>query len=144
MPFLLAINICMEPVITAFTLIDITATGIIKGESRTRDQQRNWETVLQVLGLKTQPIIINYPGKWLDENLKDFEFGDFYEGYQTIWAWQFRGEREEFYNLEILQQDFDQVPVILGLEETARFMLPVFFTHGHLKNIYFKQLNIKL
>ncbi len=134
----------MEPVITAFTLIDITATGIIKGESRTRDQQRNWETVLQVLGLKTQPIIINYPGKWLDENLKDFEFGDFYEGYQTIWAWQFRGEREEFYNLEILQQDFDQVPVILGLEETARFMLPVFFTHGHLKNIYFKQLNIKL
>jgi hypothetical protein len=134
----------MEPVITAFTLIDITATGIIKGESRTRDQQRNWETVLQVLGLKTQPIIINYPGIWTNENLNDFEFGDFYEGYQTIWAWQFRGERDEFYSLEILEQDFDQVPIILGLEETARFMLPVFFTHGHLKNIYFKQLNIKL
>jgi len=58
-PFLLTINTCMEPVITAFTLVDVTATGIIKGESLLRDQQRNWETVLQVLGLKTQPIIIN-------------------------------------------------------------------------------------
>lgn len=134
----------MDPVITAFTLIDITPTNTIKGESLARDQQRNWETVLQVLGLKTQPIIINYPSVWLNENIKDFEFGNFYEGYQTIWAWQFRGERDEFYNLEILQQDFDQVPIILGLEETARFMLPVFFTQGHLKNIYFKQLSIKL
>jgi hypothetical protein len=134
----------MEPVITAFTLIDITATGTVRGESLQRDQQRNWETVLQVLGLKTQPIIIHYPTVWLNEELKYFEFGDFYEGTHSVWAWQFRGERDDFYNLDILEQDFDQVPIILGLEETARFMLPVFFTQGHLKNIYFKQLNLKL
>jgi hypothetical protein len=134
----------MEPVITAFTLVDVTVTGIIKGESLLRDQQRNWETVLQVLGLKTQPIIINHPACWHNEELQYFDFGDFYEGNQNVWAWQFRGERDEFYNLDILQEDFDQVPVILGLQETAKFMLPVFFTQGHLKNIYFKQLNLKL
>lgn len=134
----------MEPVITAFTLIDVTATGVTRGEYPARDQQRNWETVLQVLGLKTQPIIINRPGMWAKEELKYFEFGDFYEGTHSVWAFQFRGERDDFYNLDMLEEDFDQVPVILGLEETARFMLPVFFTQGHLKNIYFKQLNIPL
>lgn len=134
----------MEPVITAFTIVDVTATGVVRGESLARDQNRNWETVLQVLGLKTQPIIINRPSMWANEELKYFEFGGFYEGPHSIWAFQFRGERDDFYNLDMLEEDFDQVPVILGLEETARFMLPVFFTQGHLKNIYFKQLNIPL
>ena len=116
MPFLLAINIFMEPVITAFSLVDITTTGVIKGESLARDQQRNWETVLQILGLKTQPILIRQPSCWHKEELKNFEFGDFYEGAHTVWAWQFRGERDDFYNLDMLEEDFDQVPIILGLE----------------------------
>ena len=134
----------MESVITAFTLIDVTATGIVKGESLQRDQQRNWETTLQVLGLKTQPIIIRKPTVWQNEDLKYFEFGEFYEGTHTVWAFQFHGERDNFYTLDTLEEDFNQAPIILGLTETAKFMLPVFFTHGTLKNIYFKQLNIKL
>lgn len=134
----------MAHTLTAFTLVDITATGITKGESLARDQQRNWETVMQVLGLKTQPIIIHYPAYWLNEELTYFQFGNFYEGSHTIWAWQFRGERNDFYNIATLEEDFDQVPVILGLQETAKFMLPVFFTRGHLKNIYFKHLDITL
>lgn len=134
----------MGPVITAFTLVDVTATDVTKGESLARDQHRNWETVMQVLGLKTQPVIIHYPAYWLNEELQYFQFGDFYEGSHTVWAWQFRGERNDFYSIEMLEEDFDQVPVILGLQETAKFMLPVFFSRGHLKNIYFKELDIKL
>lgn len=134
----------MDPVITAFTLIDVTATGTVKGESLARDQQRNWETVQQVLGLKTQPIIINRPTLWPNEELKYFEFGEFYEGSHSVWAFQFRGERDDFYSLDTLEEDFNQAPIILGLTETARFMLPVFFTQGTLKNIYFKHLNLKL
>lgn len=134
----------MDQVITAFTLVDVSATGVTRGESEARDQQRNWESILQVLSLKTQPIVIRYPGYWENEEIKYFEFGDFYEGSHRVWAFQFQGEREEYYSLDSLEQDFDQVPVILGLGETARFMLPVFFTTGHLKNIYFKKLNIKL
>jgi hypothetical protein len=38
-----------------------------------------------------------------------------------------------------LEQDFEQTPIVLGLEETARFMLPIFHSYGTLKNIYFIQ-----
>ena len=51
----------MTPLITCATLIDITNTGVIKGQSDARDQQRNWETVLQCIGLRTQPQNIKEP-----------------------------------------------------------------------------------
>lgn len=129
----------MSPLITCITLIDITATGITKGQSNARDQQRNWETVLQVLGLKTQPLVIKHPVCWQNEDLAYLDFGEFYEGTHSVWGFQFRGERDDFYTLDQLHEDFDQVPVILGLDETARFMLPIFHTQGTLKNIYFIQ-----
>ena len=133
------------------TLIDITNTNVIRGDSPQRDQQRNWETVLQVLSLKTQPHIINLPEKLPEWNLDRYStprswFGDFYQGVQTIWAFRFYGDRDDVYSLEQLCEDFDQVPVILGLEETARFMLPIFHSTGCLKNIHFfpgEELNIE-
>ena len=139
MPFLLAINICVSPLITCMTLIDITETGVIKGAGQGRDQQRNWETVLQLLGLKTQPLIIKSPVCFINENLEYFEFGEFYQGSHSVWAFQFRGERDDFYAVDQLEEDFEQTPIVLGLEETARFMLPIFHSYGTLKNIYFIQ-----
>ena len=139
MPFLLAINTCMSPLITCMTLIDITETGVIKGAGQGRDQQRNWETVLQLLGLKTQPLIIKSPVCFINENLEYFEFGEFYQGSHSVWAFQFRGERDDFYAVDQLEEDFEQTPIVLGLEETARFMLPIFHSYGTLKNIYFIQ-----
>jgi hypothetical protein len=38
----------------------------------------------------------------------------------------------------LLNEDFNEVPVVSYLEETARFLLPLFYTHGPIKNIYFK------
>ena len=127
----------MSPLITCLTLIDITKTGVIKGQSEARDQQRNWESMLQVLSLKTQPLIIQGPKRWDSEDLEFMEFGEFYQGHHNVWAFQFRGERDDFYTIEQLEEDFDLVPIILGLDETARFMLPIFHTSGTLKNIYF-------
>ena len=45
------------------SLIDITSTGITRGESLERNQQRNWESLVQALSLKTQIEIITYPEK---------------------------------------------------------------------------------
>lgn len=126
-----------QQLITALTLIDITATGVTRGSGKLRDQQRNWESVLQVLGLKTQPIIIKYPVCFLNEDLAHFDFGEFYQGTHSVWAFQFAGERPDFYTPDNLEQDFMEVPIVLGLDETARFMLPIFMTQGTLKNIYF-------
>ena len=121
------------------TLIDITETGVTKGAGDHRNQQRNWETVLQLLGLKTQPLIVQSPVCFENENLDFFTFGDFYQGTHSVWAFQFRGERDDFYTIDQLEEDFEQVPVVLGLSETAKFMLPIFHSYGTLKNIYFIQ-----
>jgi hypothetical protein len=71
--------------------------------------------------------------------MESFEFGGFYEGRNNVWAFQFRGERDDFYTIDQLNEDFDQVPIVLGLDETARFLLPIFHTQGTLKNIHFIQ-----
>ena len=36
-----------------------------------------------------------------------------------------------------LDKDFAQVPVVCGLAETAKFILPIFYPYGAIKNIYF-------
>jgi hypothetical protein len=119
------------------SLIDITSTGITRGESLERNQQRNWESLVQALSLKTQIEIITYP-----EKVEDFDivrppiFGNFYSQSQTIWAFGFYSEAN-IYTEELLIKDCDQIPMILGLEETARFMLPLTHTVGSLKNLHF-------
>lgn len=135
------------------TLFDITKTNAIRGDSKQRDQQRNWETVLQVLSLKTQPIILEGPEQvdsidFAKHTMIKTYFGDFYHdmpGPQSIWAMKFTNEHAGIYSIDQLYDDFDQVPVILGLDETARFMLPIFNSYGALKNIHLfraEELNI--
>lgn len=143
----------MKNSLILITLIDITETSVIRGNSKERDQQRNWETVLQVLGLKTQPIIIEGPVKVEDIDFRSYIgaqpfFGEFYLNFsypQNFWAVRFTSEHDDIYQIEQLYKDFDTVPVILGLDETAKFMLPIFHSYGALKNIHIfdsKELNI--
>lgn len=137
---------------TGYTLVDITATGVTRyrpDKEYQRDQQRNWETVLQTIGLRTQPMMIKGPVS-IEANLDNgWEFGENYQGTHRIWAWTFGVEHEDIFGTYDdptagLVKDFEQVPIISGLDETARFMLPIFYPHGPIKNIYFKDLAIDL
>lgn len=127
-----------------YTLADITATGVIRDQdtdSLKRNQQRNWETLLQCIGLRTQPININEPVLVEHADLKILDFGEFYTGEQNVWMWEWYTEREGVYDLPGramggLLQDLEQVPIITGLTETAKFMLPIFYPYGTIKNIY--------
>jgi hypothetical protein len=134
-----------------FTLVDITATGVIRSQdldNAERNQQRNWETLLQCIGLRTQPQNIQEPTVSTVEDIGIAEFGDFYTGTQKIWTWSWTVEREGVYDLANaplagLLQDIEQVPIVTGLTETARFMLPIFYPYGTIKNIYIKQVSIE-
>jgi hypothetical protein len=134
-----------------FTLVDVTATGVIRSQdldNAERNQQRNWETLLQCIGLRTQPQNIQEPIVSTVEDIGVAEFGDFYTGSQKIWTWSWTVEREGVYDLANaplggLLQDLEQVPIVTGLEETARFMLPIFYPYGTIKNIYIKQVSIE-
>lgn len=153
--FLWPINMFTMPLNTSglyffhgYSLVDITATGVIRSsdpDAVDRNQQRNWETVLQCIGLRTQPQHIQLPTQTTFEDIGIAEFGDFYRGTQTIWHWSWTVEQDGVYDLPNtpmggLMQDFEQVPIVTGLTETAKFMLPIFYPYGTIKNIYFKQV----
>ena len=132
---------------TIITLVDITNTGVTRNHTdsdKRRDQQRNWETVLQVLGIRAQPTVVEGPiTDVVDEFVVKNLFGDMYSGDQRIWAVGISIEHRDVYRrgadqLALLEEDFNQVPVVTGLNETARFILPIFYSHGAIKNIAFK------
>jgi hypothetical protein len=147
----MTINTCMK-FYTGVTLVDITATGMTRhqaGYETQRDQQRNWETVLQVIGLRSQPQLIEGPVSAEFDIDELSEFGEMYYGKHRAWIFCFGVEHEDVF-LENsdpvggLDKDFAQVPIICGLEETARFILPIFYPYGAIKNIYFKTGRINL
>lgn len=135
---------------TGLTLVDITATGVTRGaDNHRRHQHSNWETVLQTIGLGAQPMDVTPPIILKDINTDYLEFGEFYQGKHRVWAWQFGVEHENVFLQDgnpvgRLNQYFEQVPIISGLDETARFMLPIFHPHGSIRNIYFKLGNLNI
>lgn len=121
-----------------YTLVDITNTGVTKyspSDHKQRNQQRNWETVMQILGMRTQLFRIDQTAI-SNANVNQFEFGTDYTGNHQIWTFEFD---VEFIGAVPLQ-DFEQVPVIVGLDETATFPANLFYTSLENKNIYFKNL----
>ena len=137
--------------LTGVTLVDITATGVTRhkpGHEIERDQQRNWETVLQCIGLRAQPFDIQGPISQV-VNLDGSDFGEMYSGDHRVWFWSFSVEHSGVWNkdenqVHYLNHDFDEVPVIMGLTETARFILPIFYTQGAIKNVFFRLGRIEL
>ena len=128
-----------------FTLVDITSTGQTTYSSEhvlERNQQRNWETVQQILGLRTQPMILETAT--LITDITDFKnnFGISYQGQHRVWTWKFSVDYADIFNdsfdyFGLLKNDFKLTPVILDLTETARPEHAIFYTSGPFKNIYF-------
>ena len=135
-------------VFIGYSLVDITATGVIRGgidKDTERNQQRNWETVVQCLSLRTQPTILQLPEVTIIDNHGLFDFGEFYNNQpQKMWSWLWTVEKAGIYDftdkpLGGLLQDLEQVPIITGLTETAKFMLPIFYPYGSIRNIYIER-----
>lgn len=126
-------------IFTCHTLIDITNTGVIRDSAdahmhKLRNQQRNWETFLQVLSLRSQPIILDYPKLLEGALLSEYNLG---KGKGNIWTFRFTSEHTDSYSVENLEQDIHQVPILTGLDETVRFAVSVIDTLSEGKNTYF-------
>lgn len=128
-----------------YTLVDITATGVTRdsSENKQRNQQRNWESILQTVSLRTQPFEIHTPTTFTANLSESPIFGQwFMESNQTVWHTQIYVENEEIFkkgddSFGLLKEDFFRVPIINGLDETAKFILPMFCPYGELTNIIF-------
>jgi hypothetical protein len=129
-----------------FTLIDITPTGVTNHVSERafeRNQQRNWETVQQIISLRTQPIIISTNS--LTDDVNRYNFGINYTGQHKIWTFTFAVDYADIYQegpdkFGLVKYDFKITPIILGLLETATPERAMFYPKGPWNNIYFKNL----
>jgi hypothetical protein len=138
---------------TCATLVDITATGVVRYSDNLqleRNQQRNWETVLQCIGLRAQPQLIEGPICKIVNIDETNVFGEYFNNTkQKVWIFTFGVESQDVFLLGDdavgqLDKIFSQVPIICGLEETARFILPIFYPYGSIKNICFMDGRIYL
>ena len=129
-----------------YTLVDITPTGqtVYSVEKEIeRNQQRNWETTLQILSLRTQPNIIKTD--IIIDDVKNYQFGIEYTGVHKLWTFIVGVEYREIYTkgpdiFGLLRSDFKLTPIIIDLTETAKFVQPIFYSSGPNNNIYFKTL----
>lgn len=134
----------MEQIYHGYTLIDITPTGQILNNlpnGLERNQQRNWETFIQNLSLRTQPTIIETTSSLVD--VSNYQFGVNYTGTHKIWEFTFSVDYADIYKLGadivgLLKSDFKLTPIITGLTETAKFDKSLCYVNGPQSNIYFK------
>ena len=128
-------SVIQEPTITCYTLFNIPDKG-------NRSTIRNWNTVVQTLSLRTQPIIIDTPKVMTDANLRQYDFGSKYK-YSTIadvWSFTFSSENLMLYHLNdnpvgALINDSNFVPMI----DYNNIIIPpkCLVTVGALCNIYY-------
>ena len=111
-----------------YTLVDITETRARRGEdSKKHRQQQNYLTVVQTIGLRANPTYISSP-KFFYQIPNKLGLGLKYKTKQTIWEYTFDIEYEGAVDIDILNNDFNLIPIITGLDETAKFENSVFIT----------------
>ena len=136
--------------IVCFTLCDITRTGFTRKprnaeEIKLRNQQRNFETFLQLIGMRAQPIEITLPLIQPAEYIEQYKFGEYFMGplgfTYDIWSFSFESENISAYGNEhspvgSLIEDFQNVPIITNLTENAMLNQKI-CTKGEYCNTYF-------
>jgi hypothetical protein len=151
------------------TLIDISTTGtigryvgsapknnlygILLNEEpiwkKSRNQQRNWETFIQIIGLRAQPLYLDNSKLLTNQDISKFNFGQVFNGTQNthnVWTLLFGVEQPDVYDLnnikiKSLYDDFNNVPITTNLNETAQLISPVVITSGANSNTFFTVLN---
>jgi hypothetical protein len=134
------------------TQFDITATGVtghckqsrmpfydragqlihdVDSWNRSRNQQRNWETITQILSLRTQLFALTEP--MADQT-------------GTRWMFEFETESEGIYGPEsdpvsVLRSDADGVPMLRELDNDPD-IATVLITEGARQNIWFAPVSI--
>lgn len=115
----------------------VTKTGVkidtMENWNVARNQQRNWESILQIISLRTQPMNVVYPVK--QNHNWHFEFEVEAEGVLGSGA----------HNDELagLVADCEGVPMVTGLSETILGQATL-HAQGANQNIWFSAINTSL
>lgn len=132
----------MESVLI-LTTIDITPTGVRNKSDDLdwmlkRNQQRNYDTLIQCISLRGQPLNPIVRDFFIDPRFNDWGLyvDDTFELIK-IWQMQFEVDRVGLFGIngELLLKDVDSVPIVPGLTETVPSFPPTFISYNKFKNI---------
>jgi len=121
------------------TLVDVTQTNAPRGtDPLLVKQQQNFNSFYNVIGLRTNPT--EFIVACNEKSVSDF--GSFYKGKHKVWTVEFVVEAEDSTSISIMQSDFDLVPVLNNLTETAKEQ-KMFITHSNPNktNILFERID---
>jgi hypothetical protein len=124
--------------VTLITVVDITETNARKEDDKlARNQQANYLTMLQTVGLRVNAEPLKCETHVGD--VSEFGFGSAITGKQRYWEFTFEHDYEGAVTEQTLTDDFDLVPIITGLNETAHINNQAFRTKDATeRNIVFK------
>lgn len=111
-------------------------------EFKSRNQQINFETILQIVGMRCQPENITDPLRVTTE-LHDNRWGIKYHSTQNAaWEFTFTTYHRDVFSNEIsklgnLLSDSEGVPMLTKLDETQA-LISRLITHGDYKNIHYE------
>lgn len=130
------------------TLVDVTATGVIRLNQGTQlqlDQNRNFITLKQCAEIRS--VIIFDGSPTVEEvDVKGLGFGTNFKGRHQVWTFSFSPDRVDVYlegnnDIGALIGDIHGVPFIKNLSETVNIEKAVFDCHSTSnKNIIIKAL----
>ena len=96
-----------------------------------RNQQRNLETIMQMISLRAQPTIVEKPQ--CNNNKWEFVFE-----VESLGVYSLSGKLDD---LGALINECHGIPMIVNLNETG-IIKPCLITHGPNQNIWFEAINI--
>ena len=128
----------MKERVQIITVVDVTNTHANRQSSALdRGQQANHNAMLQTAGLRVLPNPISCISKTGD--VSNLGFGTNIAEKQRYWIFEFEHEYIGGINQQSLIDDFDLVPVVTGLKETALINNNAFRTKDSVeRNIVFK------
>ena len=121
------------------TLIDVTNTNARRNDDDQKEyaQQSNLNSVIQTASLRANLTPTKIEKK--HGGISTLNFGVNFKGKQKYWIITFEDERDTPITEEMFKEDFDLVPITLGLDETAEMEKPVILTKdSRRKNIAFR------
>lgn len=140
--------------IKCITLFDITKTNVGRRGAATREefekqrnarnQQINFETILQIISMRAQPENISAPKSVVIQKNDDRWGLQYTSNNKSLTAWEFNFDvyaRDVFndglHKLGNLYHDSAGVPMIINLDETSSVPSQI-VTQGELKNIHYE------
>ena len=120
---------------TAFTLVDVTHSNETRSKKNNTFQyyqQQNQNTLIQTIGLRSQPIN-TVTTRLLTQDVAEYGFGKQYKGLHTVWRIDFSIEHTDVFKFKDndmyhLINDCDGVAIITKLEETTEIKTKCFET----------------